>query len=520
MLRACSLLFVFAAAAIAQPDTSWVRRYDGPGHGWDEPSVMKLVGNRVYVAGQSRGDGSGYDYAAVVYDLDGDELWSARYNGTGNGRDEITDLVVDSDGNVIVTGYSQASGGNPNWVTVKYDQSGDTIWLRRHNSGAGAAGVAVDDSGNVYVTGSAGSYPYVRLNTIRYSPNGTQHWLAEYYPPAPNRVNNPHTIAVDPNGCPVVAGGGTRDSTGHDILIIKYNPVTGESLWVARYTSPGDEGDAADVMVLDTSGNIYVTGYLHGGTDRDIITMKYSPDGTLLWLDTYDGPNNGSDAGVDIELGEDGNIYVAGNVNRASSNDDMAIIKYNPDGETLWVRLYNYPTNRTHRAYALALDGENNVYVCGYLWTGTSWDYLTVKYDTDGNEQWYVRFNTYESQEDEAYDIALDDSGFVYVTGRGKDSLNNFDYATIKYSQFSGIVAEPKVEVRRTNRPTIVRGVLFLDGGCPHTGAVPEAALLDISGRKVLDLKPGANDVRHLAPGVYFVTQQNVGCSKKVLVWE
>jgi YVTN family beta-propeller protein len=53
--------------------------------------------------------------------------------------------------------------------------------------------------------------------------------------------------------------------------------------------------------------------------------------------------------------------------------------------------------------------------------------------------------------------------------------------------------------------PAVVRGVLFLPGASGHK---PQAAsLMDASGRKVLDLKPGANDVRALAPGVYFVRE-------------
>jgi DNA-binding beta-propeller fold protein YncE len=62
-------------------------------------------------------------------------------------------------------------------------------------------------------------------------------------------------------------------------------------------------------------------------------------------------------------------------------------------------------------------------------------------------------------------------------------------------------------EVRRTKLPTIVRGVLFLNGDCPRTGTVPKTVLLDITGSKVLDLKSGANDVRALSPGVYFVRE-------------
>ena len=52
---------------------------------------------------------------------------------------------------------------------------------------------------------------------------------------------------------------------------------------------------------------------------------------------------------------------------------------------------------------------------------------------------------------------------------------------------------------------TVIRGVPFLEGNYPRTGTVPKTALLDISGREVLDLHPGPNDVSQLAPGVYFV---------------
>ena len=68
---------------------------------------------------------------------------------------------------------------------------------------------------------------------------------------------------------------------------------------------------------------------------------------------------------------------------------------------------------------------------------------------------------------------------------------------------------------------TIIRGVLFL-GDCPRMGTVPKTALLDISGRKVLDLKPGSNDVRSLSPGVYFVreaqTQARAQAVRKVVI--
>ena len=66
------------------------------------------------------------------------------------------------------------------------------------------------------------------------------------------------------------------------------------------------------------------------------------------------------------------------------------------------------------------------------------------------------------------------------------------------------VASEP---VRAGLAPSIVRGVLLLEGDCPRTGTVPKTVLLDISGRKVMNLGLGANDVSRVAPGIYFVRE-------------
>ena len=68
-----------------------------------------------------------------------------------------------------------------------------------------------------------------------------------------------------------------------------------------------------------------------------------------------------------------------------------------------------------------------------------------------------------------------------------------------------GVEETPNAKRQTTNAATIVRGVLFLEGDCPRTGIVPKTALLDATGRKVIELRLGENDVSCLAPGVYFV---------------
>ena len=104
------------------------------------------------------------------------EAWVARYNGPPNEYDEGQAVAVDDSGNVYVTGYS---GGD--YVTIKYDTSGQEKWVARYNSGSARA-IAVDASGNVYVTGlSTNSNGNVACATVKYdSGGGRQEWLAQY----------------------------------------------------------------------------------------------------------------------------------------------------------------------------------------------------------------------------------------------------------------------------------------------------------------------------------------------------
>ena len=82
----------------------------------------------------------------------------------------------------------------------------------------------------------------------------------------------------------------------------------------------------------------------------------------------------------------------------------------------------------------------------------------------------------------------------------------------------AGVEETPNAEVRTTNVATIVRGVLMIGDRGRKTG--DRAELLDVSGRKVLDLNPGANNVQAIAPGVYFVreAQAQAQAIRKVVV--
>jgi hypothetical protein len=180
----------------------------------------------VYVTGYSGGSGTSLDYATIKYDPAGNQLWEKRYNGPGNSADWAYAIAVDGSGNVYVTGYSYGSGTSLDYATIKYDPAGNQLWEKRYNGPGNSDdwtyAIAVDGSGNVYVTGySWGSGTSLDYATIKYDPSGNQ-------------------------------------------------------LWEKRYNGPGNYDDNARAIAVDGSGNVYVTGQSYGGgTSTDYATIKY-----------------------------------------------------------------------------------------------------------------------------------------------------------------------------------------------------------------------------------------------------
>ena len=131
----------------------------------------------------------------------------------------------------------------------------------------------------------------------------------------------------------------------------------------------------------------------------------------------------------------DGNIYVTGGsaATGSGTGNDYVTVKYDTAGAQLWVARYNGPGNSNDVASALAVDAVGNVYVTGSsVGNGTTFDYATIKYNTNGNQLWVARYNGPENSDDVATSLAVDAAGNVYVTGWSHSSgIMDLDYATI-----------------------------------------------------------------------------------------
>jgi uncharacterized delta-60 repeat protein len=316
-------------------------------------------------------------------------------------------------------------------------------WIAFYNGGFGfdvASSMAVDGSGNIYVTGTSvgpGSCNFYCNDyaTVKYNASGIQQWVARYNGPA-NDDDHPAAIAVDGSGNVYVTGASIGTTwPDYDYATIKYD-ASGNQVWVARYNGPASDFDFATAIAVDSSGNVYVTGASEGsGTGPfDYATVKYDSSGQQQWVARYNGPGNDDDEPYGIAVDDTGNVYVTGYSVGSKSGNDYATIKYNSDGQEQWVARYNGPSNSNDYGRSIGIDGSGNVYVTGSSIGSSGFDYATVKYDSSGQEQWAARYNGPGNEDDEPSAMVVDSSGNVYVTGYSTGSGTFYDYTTIKYN--------------------------------------------------------------------------------------
>jgi uncharacterized delta-60 repeat protein len=422
-----------SSASLGGVQEGWVARYKGPGLD-DSAQAIALDGSgNVYVTGFSDGAGTGQDYATIKYNSAGQKEWVARYNGPGSDWDLAQAIAVDDSGNVYVTGFSVGSGTGLDYATIKYNSAGQEQWVARYNGPGNdfdeGLAIAVDASGNVYVTGESWD-PATKIDyaTIKYNSAGQQQWVSRYDYAA--GIDNATVIAVDSSRNVYVTG-----DSGLDYATIKYSPA-GQEQWVARYNGPGNDHDGATDISTDNSGNVYVTGFsVSSRGDYDYATMKYNSSGEEQWLARYDGPGNDWDLAGSIAVDNWGNVYVTGNsVGTTYPDYDYATIKYDSAGQEQWVARYNGSDHGEDDASCLAIDGSGNVYVTGSSDGANSFpDYATIKYNSAGQEQWVARYDGPGNSYDIARGIAVDSLENVYVTGNSFGSDTDSDYATVKY---------------------------------------------------------------------------------------
>ena len=401
-------------------------------------------------------------------------LWAKKAGGTN--YDYGSGIAVDASGNSYVTGGFEGtatfgsttleSSGSQDIFVAKLDNRGNWLWAKK----AGGTdsdygyGIAVDASGNSYVIGcfysATATFGSTTLtgnginNIFVTKLDSSGNWLW-----AKNARESPydygHGIAVDASGNSYVTGyfsgtatfGSTTltSSGGADIFVAKLDS-SGNWLWANNAGGTSDE--CGNGIAVDASGNSYVTGYFYdsatfGSTTLtnngvyDIFIAKLDSSGNWLWAKNAGGSSNDSGNGIAVDAS--GNSYVTGyfydsatfGSTTLTNNGvyDIFIAKLDSSGNWLWAK--NAGGTYNDCGYGIAVDASGNSYVTGCfcrsatfgsttLTSNGDYDIFIAKLDNCGN--WLWANNAGGTSDDRGTSIAVDASRNSYVTGYFYDS--------------------------------------------------------------------------------------------------
>lgn len=359
-------------------------------------------------------------------------IWNRIYD-SGH-MDNALDIASDGFGFIYVTGFV-FDGVQGDYLTMKYNAEGDTMWTRIYDSGDNdiARSVTVDEAGYVYVTGSKGKGEIGDTGdflTIKYDPSGNLQWDKLY---DSQYGKGEHATGVASYGTEsIYVTGYSWNGFDWDYLTVKYDSA-GEYQWHRIFDS--DYSDNPYGVAVDDDGDVYVTGRTGGSDWSNCLTVKYGSLEGELWNEQY--ASDKMDYGADVAVDGNDFAYVVGNTGFANDSTDYLVIKYDAlNGNEIWSKLYDYEF--TDLAQAVAVDDSGNIYVTGHCYDGIGYDWLTVEFDPSGSVVWDT---VYDSGEDDfAYGIALDDEGSIYVTGYSMVGGGNADVRTIKYGEETNVI--------------------------------------------------------------------------------
>lgn len=430
-----------AATSHAEPSLGWVKGIGG-GIGYDSGLDVAVDGSgNVYVVGYFNGDDVDFNPGGTPHERssNGDsDVFLAKYNAAGNllwghpiggtGTDLGYGIAVDGSGNVYVTGsfegnvdfdpdpgdsHPLSSNGNADIFVAKYDTNGDFLWAH------GIGGTGFERGYAIAVDGSGNAYVtgFLLSAIVDFDPDGTHE--------------------LNSNG----------DS---DAFVAKYD-TSGGFLWA--HNIGGSAADAGYGITVDGSGNAYVTGkfsgssvdFNPGGTDElldsnggsDAFLAKYNTTGMLVWAHNMGGAEH--DEGWDVELDGSGNIHLtgqfwgenadfnpAGDPHFLDSNglDDAYVAKYDTTGSLLWA--HNLGGTASDYGYAIAVDGSGNTYLTGYFQSESA-DFNPGGephlLDSDGSAEIFVA--SYDSTGDLVWAYSIGEGGFDWGFGIAVDGSGN-----------------------------------------------------------------------------------------------
>ncbi len=425
----------------AQVTQEWVATYNGTGSGayYAKKNAVDKFGNLI-VCGKS--DNASIDYMVLKYNSSGALLWSQIYDGTANSSDQLADMILDDSGNVYVTGSSNegAANGYFNWLTIKYSPDGVMRWKKSldwtmHKEDVPYS-ITLDKNGNVYVAGygwAPGGLQNFDMILAKYNNEGIEQWVRAYDSNPPGHADWGYSVVCDDSACSYISG----YSYSSNVITIKYDE-SGNQVWLREYPRLNAEYPIPLFSEIDQHGNVIVNGYYQVAGQSNFVTLKYDRSGIQLWDRVFDSPVGTIDFVYDICIDDSSNVYIAGSTQGQATFHDILLIKYSQYGDTIWIRTYDDGIGEADIAYSLYVDHNQNVYVTGKTYTlNKNDDFITLKFNSNGDIIWNKKYSLPNTNI--SYSIALDMYDNVFISGYTDLSLSESMAVSIKYSQLTGM---------------------------------------------------------------------------------
>jgi len=372
------------------------------------------------------------------------------------------------------------------------------LWTARYDGPAHGedrcTGMAIDRAGNVCLTGySFGDSSDFDFATTKFGPDGETLWTRRYGSSL-NCEDRPWCLALDSSGCLVASGGTIADrSRGWNFQTIKYAP-DGETLWLRRTDFAFNYDDKPAALGVLPDNTIVVAGASRRRastasprSDWDLAMVRYDAQGDTIWTRLRDGVGRSDDYTTALAVDDYGSIYLLGRTAVTPHNSDIVLLKYRSDGTPAWQSTIDGPGHATDLAASVLLGRNGRCFVTGSV-TGdrTSFDYLVACFDTSGRQLWQQTYDGAGSV-DICQAACLDPDGSIVVTGQSTGAGSSFDIATVKYSP-SGQLRW----VRRYNGPagstdrgwcvaSDERGNIVVGGNSVGAASFPDLLLLGYS---------------------------------------
>jgi len=379
-------------------------------------SVALQSDGKIVVAGYTY-NGSNYDFALVRYNSNGSLDSSFGSGGKvtsaiGSSDDYGMSVALQSDGKIVVAGYTYSGSNSYDFALVRYSSngsldssfgSGGEVTSAIGSSDDYGMSVTIQSDGKIMVAGYTynGSNYYYDFALVRYSSNGS---LDTSFGSSGRTTTDfssssgdyGQSVSIQSDGKIVVAGY-TYNGSKYDFGLARYDSSgsldssfgSGGKVVVAI----GSSDDCGMSVAIQSDGKIAVAGYTYNAGNNDFALVRYNSNGSLDSSFCSGGRVTTaigfSDYGQSVAIQSDGKIVLAGYIWNGS-NYGFALVRYNSSGSLdssfgSGGKVTSAIGSSNDCCMSVAIQSNGKIAVAGYTYNGSNWDFALVRYNSNGS---------------------------------------------------------------------------------------------------------------------------------------